>query len=79
MILARDTAKKWQNCRRCKLAKFRRNVVWGEGPLPADVLFIGEGPGRSEDLLKRPFIGPSGALLRKALASVMKAPALALG
>ncbi len=57
----------WKNCVRCGLHQHRRHVVIGEGDVPADLLLIGEGPGRSEDLLSRPFVGPSGQLLRRAL------------
>lgn len=52
-------------CRRCGLHRTRRNVVVGRGFIPADVLFIGEAPGKSEDMRGEPFIGPSGRLLDK--------------
>jgi len=54
---------KWSNCQRCTLCKTRRNVVLARGKLPADILFIGEAPGRSEDVLGYPFAGPAGQLL----------------
>jgi len=60
--------KKWLNCKKCGLHKFRRHVVIGRGDMPAKILFIGEAPGKSEDLRGIPFIGPSGKLLGKALA-----------
>jgi uracil-DNA glycosylase len=53
------------NCLKCNIAKGRRNFVQGRGDLPADLLFIGEAPGKSEDLMGEPFIGPSGKLLDK--------------
>lgn len=53
----------WRDCRRCEYAALRRRVVLARGKLPADVLFIGEGPGRSEDVLGEPFVGPAGQLL----------------
>jgi len=53
----------WKLCRKCDLHKTRKNVVLGAGSAPADVLFIGEAPGKSEDLLGMPFIGPAGKLL----------------
>ena len=53
----------WTKCTRCCLHKFRRQVVLGKGATPADVMFIGEAPGKSEDLRGEPFIGPSGRLL----------------
>lgn len=50
-------------CQRCGLCAKRNSVVWGEGSLDAPVMFIGEGPGRDEDLEGRPFVGRSGRLL----------------
>jgi len=49
--------------RRCKLSKGRRTIVFGEGNPDADLLFIGEGPGKEEDLQGRPFVGDAGKLL----------------
>lgn len=46
------------------------NVVPGEGPLDADIMFIGEAPGHDEDLAGRPFVGPSGNLLGEWLDAV---------
>lgn len=55
-------------CSRCKLAKTRVNIVPGRGVIPfAKILCIGEGPGQSEDVLGKAFIGPSGKLLDKLL------------
>ncbi|MBW1779343.1 MAG: hypothetical protein JRL30_01265 [Deltaproteobacteria bacterium] len=54
-------------CTRCGLAEFRRKIVLGEGDLPADLLFVGEAPGKNEDLMGRPFVGPSGRLLHGAI------------
>jgi uracil-DNA glycosylase family 4 len=53
------------DCTRCKLSEQRRNIVFGEGNPGAKLLFIGEGPGREEDLQGRPFVGDAGALLTK--------------
>ncbi len=50
-------------CTKCPLAQNRTNVVPGEGDLRAKLMFIGEGPGRDEDLQGRPFVGASGQLL----------------
>ena len=52
-----------KNCTRCSLYKYRTNPVPGEGPLDAKVMFIGEAPGRNEDLQGRPFVGKAGELL----------------
>lgn len=58
---------KFLRCKRCGLHRSRFRVVVGEGSLPAKLLFIGEAPGKNEDLMGRPFIGPSGKLLRSAI------------
>jgi len=50
-------------CTRCPLAEGRTQVVFGVGNPVADVLFVGEGPGREEDLAGEPFVGRSGKLL----------------
>ena len=50
-------------CEDCPLAYVRRNVVVGKGESPADIMFIGEAPGKSEDILGEPFTGASGKLL----------------
>ena len=60
---------KWGRCTRCELHKQRNKVVLGRGQLPAKILFIGEAPGVSEDLLGRPFIGPAGKLLDRMICS----------
>ncbi len=52
-------------CTRCELHKTRTNMVFGEGNPDSELIFIGEGPGRDEDLSGRPFVGRAGALLTK--------------
>lgn len=54
-------------CRACPLWKTGTQTVFGEGPAQARVVFIGEQPGNAEDLAGRPFVGPAGGLLQKAL------------
>ncbi len=54
-----------KSCVKCKLHTTRKNVVFGEGNLNPDIMFIGEGPGKDEDLTGRPFVGKSGQLLTK--------------
>lgn len=54
-------------CQKCELAKTRNHVIFGEGNLNAEIMIIGEGPGRDEDLQGRPFVGKSGQLLDKIL------------
>lgn len=51
------------DCQRCKLCKNRTNIVFGEGSSEAKIMFIGEGPGRDEDIQARPFVGEAGKLL----------------
>jgi DNA polymerase len=53
------------DCRRCKLSKERQTIVFGEGNPDADLIFIGEAPGREEDLQGRPFVGDAGKLLTR--------------
>jgi len=55
-------------CRACDLYKTATQVVFGEGPEEAEAMFVGEQPGDQEDKLGRPFVGPAGKLLAKALA-----------
>ncbi len=57
-------------CRQCEIAKYRTNVVPGEGAENADILFIGEAPGWHEDQQGRPFVGPAGQFLDELLASI---------
>ena len=51
------------NCNACRLAGTRTNVVFGVGNPSADLMFIGEAPGRDEDLQGEPFVGRAGQLL----------------
>lgn len=57
-------------CQKCGLFELRKNTVFGEGNPNADIMFIGEGPGRDEDLLGRPFVGRAGVLLDKMLGCI---------
>jgi len=52
-------------CQRCKLKKARKHIVFGEGSPKARLVFVGEGPGREEDLEGRPFVGEAGKLLTR--------------
>ncbi len=51
------------DCRRCRLAKERTTIVFGEGNADASLMFIGEAPGADEDKQGRPFVGKAGQLL----------------
>ncbi len=58
-----------QGCRRCPLGRHATQGVAGEGPRRAPLMLVGEQPGDQEDLAGRPFIGPAGQLLDRALAA----------
>jgi len=60
-----DVAREALACTRCPLAAGRTQVVFGVGNPGADLMFVGEGPGRDEDLAGEPFVGRSGKLLDK--------------
>lgn len=57
-------------CKACPLCRTRTNVVFGEGSSGARLMFIGEAPGRDEDLKAMPFVGRAGQLLTKIIASI---------
>jgi DNA polymerase len=59
-----------KTCKKCQLSYTRRNVVFGEGPINPEIMIIGEGPGETEDLEGRPFVGKAGQLLTKIFESV---------
>ncbi len=54
-------------CQLCDLSKHRNKAVPGEGPENAEIMFIGEAPGRNEDQQGRPFVGPAGQFLEHLL------------
>lgn len=58
------------SCTLCSLHQGRTQAVPGEGPLGADIMFIGEGPGFHEDRQGRPFVGAAGKFLEELLASI---------
>jgi uracil-DNA glycosylase family 4 len=53
------------HCQKCPLSQGRTNAVPGEGSLEAELMFVGEAPGRDEDLQGQPFVGRAGQLLTK--------------
>jgi len=59
-----------KDCTKCRLHEGRTKFVFGVGNPKAEVMFIGEGPGRDEDLKGEPFVGRAGQLLDKILASI---------
>lgn len=58
-----------QKCERCGLCRTRTQAVWGVGNPQTRVLLVGEAPGKNEDEQGEPFVGRSGQLLDKMLAS----------
>ncbi len=68
--LFEDISKSILTCRKCALGNGRKNAVPGEGSVDAEIMFIGEGPGREEDLQGRPFVGAAGKLLEELLYSI---------
>ncbi|AEE95475.1 uracil-DNA glycosylase [Mahella australiensis] len=58
------------NCTKCPLAQSRTHTVFGEGNLNARLMFVGEGPGKDEDLQGRPFVGRAGQLLDNMLEAI---------
>ncbi|MDP9074063.1 MAG: uracil-DNA glycosylase [Actinomycetota bacterium] len=66
-----EVEQKALGCLRCPLHQGRTTVVFGEGNAHAQLMIVGEGPGRDEDLQGRPFVGRSGKLLDRLLAEEM--------
>ncbi|MBX7058967.1 MAG: uracil-DNA glycosylase [Leptospirales bacterium] len=61
-------------CRKCQLCETRTQTVFGEGDANSAILFVGEGPGRQEDLSGRPFVGRAGELLTRIIEQGMGVP-----
>ncbi|MFI5034007.1 MAG: UdgX family uracil-DNA binding protein [Reyranellales bacterium] len=61
-------AREAKRCTRCPLYRNATQTVFGEGPVGARLMLVGEQPGDQEDLAGRPFVGPAGKMLDKALA-----------
>ncbi len=67
MTNLKDIEEKCRKCKKCLLHEGRTNSVPGEGSEKAEVMFIGEGPGKDEDLQGRPFVGAAGKFLDQLL------------
>ncbi len=67
MLELDDLKKRVICCDKCNLAKTRTNAVAGSGSPKSEIVFIGEAPGRSEDLKGEPFVGAAGKILTEAL------------
>jgi len=65
-----EVRKELGDCKRCKLHRGRKTIVFGEGNERATLMLIGEGPGYDEDVQGRPFVGKAGQLLTKILQSI---------
>ena len=65
-----EIRKELGDCKRCKLHRGRRTIVFGEGNPKATLMFVGEGPGYDEDVQGRPFVGRAGQLLTKIIQSI---------
>ncbi len=63
----REAAAEAEGCRRCHLYERATQTVFGEGPAHALVLFVGEQPGDQEDIIGRPFVGPAGQIMDRAM------------
>ena len=59
-----------KNCLKCDLGNSRKNFVFGVGNPEADIVFVGEAPGKNEDLQGEPFVGRAGKLLNDILAAI---------
>ena len=59
-----------KNCTKCSLSDTRENVVFGTGNPNAEIVIVGEAPGKNEDLQGKPFVGRGGKLLDKILNSI---------
>lgn len=62
------------NCHLCQLSKYRENVLFGQGNLDTDILFLKESPSVSEDELGEFYVGKSGELLLKMIQNVLNIP-----
>jgi uracil-DNA glycosylase family 4 len=70
VLTLEEVKKELGDCKRCKLHRTRRTIVFGEGNKKAKLMIIGEGPGYDEDVQGMPFVGKAGQLLTKILQSI---------
>ncbi len=70
VVELKELAERAAVCTDCRLSENRLNVVFGDGDPAADLMFVGEGPGRHEDEQGLPFVGPSGRLLEELLGEI---------
>lgn len=67
MLKWRELYQECMGCHKCKLSNNRKNIVFGEGNINADIMLIGEAPGAEEDRMGVPFVGKAGQILTKGL------------
>ncbi len=60
------------DCQRCRLASGRKNIVFGDGSVNTALMFIGEAPGRDEDIQGKPFVGQAGQILTSLITNMGK-------
>ena len=72
--MLQDLKDRVERCSGCRLAATRTKTVFGEGDPDAEVMIIGEGPGKQEDLSGRPFVGRAGELLTRIIEGGMGIP-----
>ena len=65
-----EVRKELGDCQRCPLGRVRTNLVFGEGNPKAEIVFVGEAPGRDEDIQGRPFVGRAGQLLTRIIVAM---------
>ena len=70
VLTLEEVRKELGDCKRCKLHRGRKTIVFGEGNEKATLMLVGEGPGYDEDVQGRPFVGKAGQLLTKILQSI---------
>jgi len=68
--LLEELRREMGNCARCKLHVQRKNIVFGTGNPDARLVFVGEGPGRDEDIQGEPFVGKAGQLLTRIIEAI---------
>lgn len=70
LISLADVRSELGDCQRCKLHKTRTNIVFGAGNERAKLVFVGEGPGKDEDMQGEPFVGAAGELLTRIIEAI---------
>lgn len=70
-------SQKWERCDKCDIGLFAHKHVFARGTLPCDILFVGEAPGKAEDVEGIPFVGKAGKLLDQWITAAGTAEVLA--